>query len=294
MRPLLLVFLLIACSREPAGNCRLQLVADLAVTPNRNRLVEVSGRVNRTDTQLVIDTGAQRTVLTTGTVKSLLLAHSQRSVTRLEGVGGTVSNADVFANLELGGADFKQRLAEADIPGIEGLVGGDMLSDYDVEFDLPDHRFRLWHASGCGAGDLPWSGPRSTIPVQVAGGEWLHVPVTIDGKAIDAVLDSGTAISLLQTDAARRAGVTQKALAADPYVLVRGVDGGAISVRVHRFSFLSVGDDRITAPQIGVGEMRLGAPEMLLGLDYLRSRRVWVSYRTEQIFVQRPNSESEP
>src|SRR6266702_2829788 len=106
MWSLILVLLLIACSREPTGPCRLQPVADLPVTLDRHRL-EVNGRVNRSDTQLVIDTGAERTVLTAGTVKALLLAHSQRSMTRLTGVGGMVSNADVFADLELGSADFR-------------------------------------------------------------------------------------------------------------------------------------------------------------------------------------------
>ena len=59
-----------------------------------------------------------------------------------------------------------------------------------------------------------------------------------------------------------------------------------ISVRIYRFRSLSVGEDRITSPHIGVGEGQLGSVEMLLGLDYLRSQRVWVSYRIEQIFVQ--------
>jgi hypothetical protein len=286
MWSLLLVLLLVACSRELAGTCRLQPIADLPVTLEPNRLVEVSGRVNRSDVQLVIDTGAERTVLSAGTVKFLMLARSQHSITRLEGVGGTVSNADVYADLELGGAYSRQRLAEASIPGIGGLVGDDILSDYDVEFDLPNQRFRLWHATGCGAGDLPWTGPRTTIPVDLTGGERLRVPVTIDGKTIETLLDSGAAISVMQTEAALRLGVTLSALAADPELLVRGVDGSAIRLRIHRFGLVSVGNDLLTGPLIGVGDIQPSSPELLLGLDYLRQRKVWISYRTERIFVQ--------
>ena len=59
-----------------------------------------------------------------------------------------------------------------------------------------------------------------------------------------------------------------------------------IKVRVHRFDSLTVGGQRLAGAQIGVGDSQLRAPDMMLGLDYLRSRRVWVSYRTSRIFVQ--------
>ena len=95
----------------------------------------------------------------------------------MTGVAGTVSDADVYADLQLGRADFQERLAEANVPGIAGLVGADMLSEYDVEFNLPDGRFRLWRAPGCEAADLPWTGPRSTMPMRVTGGGQLRVPV---------------------------------------------------------------------------------------------------------------------
>jgi predicted aspartyl protease len=286
MRSLLLVLFLFGCAGGSSGPCQLQQIADLPATLDHN-LLQVTGHVNRADTRLLIDTGAERTVLTTATVASLMLPRSKFSLTRLIGVGGAVSNADVFAELELGGAHFSERLAVADIPTIGGLVGGDVLSNYDVEFDLPQGRVRLWHATGgCSASDLPWSGQRSTVPVQITAGDRVLVPVTIDGSPITAILDSGAALSLLQTDVARRLGVSQAALAADPELVVRGVDGGAISVRIHRFTSLSVGEDRISAPRIGVGTTQFDAPDMLLGLNYLRTRRVWISYRSGQMFMQ--------
>ena len=69
MRSLIVVLLLVACSSGAAGPCRLQQVADLPVTLVHGT-VEVPGRINRSGAQLVIDTGAERTVLTTAAVKS--------------------------------------------------------------------------------------------------------------------------------------------------------------------------------------------------------------------------------
>ena len=265
MRSLILVVMIVAgCSTGASGPCRLQTVADLPVTLAHNS-IEVKGSVNRSDAWLTIDTGAERTVLATAAVRTFLLAHSQRSRTQLTGVGGTTSDADVYADVQLGSADFQQRLAEADIPGISALVGADMLSDYDVEFDLPHGRFRLWHAPGCGAVDLPWVGPRSTMAIQVTGRGQLRVPVLVNGKAVNAMLDSGSGVTLLRTDAAQRLGVTAADMAADPQILVRGIGTGRVSVRLHRFNTLDVGGDRTVAPEIGVGEIQIGSEEVISG-----------------------------
>jgi hypothetical protein len=224
------------------------LVADLPVALTQNGL-EVTARVNRVATQFVLDTGAERTTLTTGTITSLLLARSKLTVSQLIGVGGAVSNADVFADLQLGTADFQQRFAVADVPSIGGLIGGDLLSNYDVEIAVPDHRVRLWRGSSCGVNDLPWSGPRATLPVHVTWGDRLVLGISLDGTPVEALLDSGSSISLLQTEAARRIGVGT--ISGDPAVLVHGIDGGSISVRIHRFRLMSIGQDQITAPRIG-------------------------------------------
>ena len=53
-------------------------------------------------------------------------------------------------------------------------------------------------------------------------------------------------------------------ISGDPAVLVHGIDGGSINVRIHRFQFMSIGQDQITSPQIGIGESQLVSPEMIL------------------------------
>jgi hypothetical protein len=90
----------------------------------------------------------------------------------------------------------------------------------------------------------------------------------------------------MTADAARRLGVTQAELAYDPQALVRGIGSGSIALRLHRFDSIHVGGDRIAPMQIGVGEVQIGTFDMILGLDYLRQHKIWVSYRTSEISVQ--------
>jgi predicted aspartyl protease len=285
MRALVFVSLLAGCSLGTPGVCRLQAVADVPVTLARGS-IEVPGAINHSPAQFVVDTGADRTVLSTTAVKNYLLAHSERSITHLSGLGGMVSHADVYADLQLGDAHFQQRLAEAEIPQGAGLLGADMLSDYDVEFDLPDGRFRLWRAPDCNAADIPWSGPRSTLAINVTDSQGLRVVVVVNGIRLAAILDSGATVTLMTTDAARRLGVAQTELAYDPEVLVRGVGAGNIALRLHRFNSINVGGERIAPMQIGVGELQIGTLDMILGLDYLLQHKVWASYRTHEISIQ--------
>ncbi len=276
----LLLLPLAACAGAPAGPCRLQQLADLPVTLDGNRL-DVTARVNGAETRLVLDTGAEATVLATGTIAALQLPRSQRSASRLGGVGGVVVNADAYADLDVGGIGVRRRFAVADIPGVGGLLGADVLSGSDVELDLPNRRVRLWRAPGCGAADLPWSGPRLTVPVEVTGGDLVRVTAMLDGRAVPALIDSGASRSLVKTDAAD-AGVAQ-----DPSIVARGLDGGAIGVRLHRFGTLAVGGDTVDRPRIGVAAFELRPAAMLIGVDWLRTRRVWIAYRTGQLFLQR-------
>jgi predicted aspartyl protease len=258
------------------------MVADLPARLTRSGL-EVTGQVNRIDSNLVLDTGAERTVLTTQTIRSDLLARSRLTISQLTGVTGTVSNADVFADIRMGTADFQQRFAVADIAGVNGLVGGDLLSDYDVELDIPGGRVRLWQASTCRADQLPWSGPRAMLSARVMG-DRLVIPVVIDGQPVDALLDTGSSISLLSTGVARRLGV--HTTSADTVASIRGVDGGSAIVRFHRFASMDIGQDHVANPLIAVGETQLVSPETVLGLDYLKGHRIWLSYRTGRIVLQ--------
>jgi predicted aspartyl protease len=283
------LILLAACAHDGTGSCRMQQVADLAATVDQNGL-GVTGQVEHTDIRLAIDTAAAETVLTPATASTLLLAraggsHNQQSGHRHGAESGTTANANAFADISLGTADFQRQFRVADATKLGGVIGADLLSDYDLELDLPDHRLRLWRAPGCGLADLPWTGPHEAVPMQVTGGELLRLPVTIDGQTVEAVLDTAAPVSLLQANAARRLGVTSAQLSADTTIAAHGVGGGAAQARLHRFGAIIVGQDRVVGPRIGVADFPLETGEMVLSLDYLADRHVWVSYRTGQVFI---------
>jgi predicted aspartyl protease len=249
----------------------MQAMADLPTTLDQNGLM-VTGRVEGSDTSFEINTAAQQTALTPATAE--LLART----------GPSSGNA--FAEITLGNADFQRQVPIVNITGAGGVIGGDLLSDHDLELDLPDHRVRLWRAPGCKLAHLPWTGPRDAVPVEVTRSELLRVPVTLNGQKVEAVLDSEAPVSLIQTDTARRLGVTSSELGRDARVAVHGAGRGSTPARMHRFDMLTVGQEQVKNPLIGVADFQPTTGEMVLGLDYLRDHRVWVSYRTGHLFIQ--------
>ena len=67
---------------------------------------------------------------------------------------------------------------------------------------------------------------------------------------------------------------------------LHGIDGGFISVRIHRFKSMSVGQDQMYSPLIGIGDSQFVSSEMILGFDYLRGRKIWIAFRARKIFMQ--------
>jgi hypothetical protein len=60
-----------------------------------------------------------------------------------------------------------------------------------------------------------------------------------------------------------------------------------LSSRVHRFSRLEIGAEVIHNPELVVTDIDLNDADLVLGVDFLGSRRVWLSYGSQQIFMPR-------
>ena len=68
-------------------------------------------------------------------------------------------------------------------------------------------------------------------------------------------------------------------------MFTRGVGGGALPSRIHRFESLTVGNIGLSNPEIVVTDLRLRGIDLILGMDFLRSRRLWLSYASFRVFL---------
>jgi hypothetical protein len=251
--------------------------------------VEVNGIV----ATLILDTGAQRSVVTEDAVRRLGLA-------RDEWVGiESRPNADP-RSLTLGGVALVRRTVNHDtsltvgvIPRtrvgnllIDGVLGRDFLSLFDLDIDVPARRLVLYKVLGCGGRFLPWQGGYAAVPVTLLDENALIVPVILDATPLRAMLDTGASSSLVAAPGLFRLGLRAANFAGDPADRVSGLGPHMATMYRHSFRSLRVGGETTGVPVIWTAPVHLTPiVDMLLGADWLADRRIWISFATRQLFV---------
>ena len=263
--------------------------------------ITVAVQVNGIAATFVLDTGAQRSVVSEAAVRRLGLARDAWIGTTMSGVGGIESrpNADP-RSLTLGDVPLVRRTLTHDnsltvgvIPRtrvgtllIDGMLGRDFLSLFDLDLDVPGRRLTLYQVHDCAGRFLPWKRGYAAIPVTLEAEYALVVPAAVDGTPLRAVLDSGASASLIGAPGLFRLGLRQATFADDPAEEVSGLGPRVVTMHQHRFRSLRVADQSIEQPLIWVAPIRLTPiVDMLLGADWLAGRRVWISFSTRQLFV---------
>lgn len=278
-----------------AASCAAQPAGVIGLVESRGRpLVPV--RIGNSMVNLAIDTGASRTSLTEAAVQRLGLRRDQGRQNWIHGTGGVlVSSGVVVEMLEFNGRRIARPTvavhplpgSEGAQPSIDGLLGADLLADYDIDLDIAARRLVL-HAirAGCPSAEPAWTDrPALPLPVERRGRMFM-LDAQVTGQPVRALFDTGALSTGITELAARRLNVTEAMLDAAPRSEGRGADGNARLVRRIRFEEVRIGPDAFRPVTLGVSRMMLppGA-EMLLGLDYMRPRRFFLSYSSGRAWV---------
>jgi predicted aspartyl protease len=277
------------CPAPPRDTLAIRLFHGLPLVP---------ARIDGVAAPLILDTGAEETVLTAAAAARLGLKGHYEYPSSLRSIGGGLASGQArVASLAVGAAvarDFIVLLAPLSLPGVagrqpDGLLGGDFLSHYDVDLDLAGERLTLYR-SGCAPPRPPWRGAYTTIPANRSIDGRLFFPVALDGHRLFAFIDTGAQVSTIDTRAARRLGLTKAAIAGGPAATLRGVSAAQVQAHAHRFARLQIGADTVRDTVMIVAPLNLPDADIVLGLDFLRGRRVWFSYPAHRIFLGPPRA----
>jgi hypothetical protein len=265
--------------------------------------VEVNGQV----ASFILDTGAERSLLTLEAAQRLGVARDQWVGTPMVGLGGGsagLPNANP-RSLSLGGVPLVRRTLNRDtsltvgvLPRarvgsqvIDGLLGRDYLSLFDLDLDMPARALTLYQVHDCSGRFLPWHENYDAVPVTILDkGKALLLTVVVDGTPLRAMLESGAGSSLLGKLGIFHLGLTPENLASDPSDEVGGFGPRLVTMHRHRFRSLRVGNQTIASPVIWAEPVLLAPPvlDMLLGADWIEGKRIWISYATQQLFLAVP------
>ncbi len=257
--------------------------------------------INDSSQPMILDTGADMTALTQATVERLRLAPDEWVSTLQRGAGGRLEKHRSVspASMLIGGMPLRRRgiVAKPTLPVIagigsgrqSGLLGEDLLSLYDLDLDLPAGTLTLFSVQGCAGRFVPWDQPYDAVPIQLG----MHsrsmplIPVLLDRHPLLAVLDTGASVSFLNLRGMRAMGLAPEMLDKDQAVGTSMV-GGRAATRLHRFSAMQIGSVVLHDPVLLTAPVPTPIFDMLVGLDFWTTHRLWISYATSQIFIARP------
>ncbi|WP_323990286.1 retroviral-like aspartic protease family protein [Nguyenibacter sp. L1] len=280
-----------ACSSGPR-RCVVSTLGDLKVMNDVGQPI-VRATINGTPVAFLIDTGAAFSIVSPEAAEALRLPYTGQFVP-IQGVGGqTVGNVVTVDRLGLGSGTARDTLfaVAGHFPGhigglpVVGLFGGNFLAAAEPVFDLPAHQLDLYTVSGCDSPTPTWSGPTDMAPIEIEGDSAIMIDVLLNGHRVSAQLDSGAGHTVILPGDARHAGVDRARLSQDPHGHMHGVDDNRFEAHLHRFDSLQVGHAIYYKPWIAVAPMEID--HALLGADFLRHNRVWISYRTQRVYIQR-------
>ncbi len=283
-----------ACTNSANTVCR----ADIPIESGQ-RLLIASLTVDGKPARGILDTGAQGSAVTDALVTRLGLLSDPRNGSLVSGVGGEGMPQDdaLVRQFELAGFDPSNGhypvigLPAGAAPGSEplgALVGADVLSHFDIEIDLPHDKLVLYDRDRCTAPLPDWPGPVTEVPLSITWTGRPKLTVKLDGHDIDALLDSGATQTVVDLPAAEKLGLSWDVLKKEPGSEGFGAAGVNFQRVPHTFQMLDIGGEAIPVPRLEVLDRSLREADMLLGLDWMRTHRVFISYRHHRLFIARP------
>ena len=275
-----------------------------AAGEGRRELISVS--INGSEKTFLLDTGTFVSAVSQSVVKELDLPMRQGNTT-LYTMGGGASSYQAAVN-EFGYGRAKihnSDLSVLNLSGIDGLLGLDFLGPYDADLDFGSDMLRIFSQDHCEGGVLYWQAPAiGVVPFRVLDGH-LTVPVTLDGRQVNAIIDTGSPRTDMSQDTARY--VFSLTLGA-PGVEEAGdfANDPKYKIYSHTFDSLSFGDITVKNPRmtlvpdlIGRGGERqqqagnraklysdeIKLPELIIGMNILRKLHIYMAFKEQRLYV---------
>jgi predicted aspartyl protease len=291
------------------SNCKMVQIADLPVRLERNRLI-VDGAINGQKIGIMLDTGAERSLIPRSAAVRLGLGRQAVRGYRIVGVGGeTQVEAAYIEEFKIGQATRKGWrvivAGEKDLgENIAFILGDDFFQQVDVEFDLAHGAVRLFQPKDCDGVSLAYWATEGIGEVEMERVTDAHpqivLTVQINGQPIKALLDSGSTKSVLNKLDAARLGVTPETPGVVAVGSGTGIGPKSIDSWIGQFDSVAFGNETIRNIKITFADLwkdatytetgsRLGThlagqQPMVLGADLLLGHRLLVAHSQRKIY----------
>jgi clan AA aspartic protease (TIGR02281 family) len=295
----------VAGSATAQSKCVLQEIGELPLSSDGGDLV-VEAAINGVPVKMIVDTGSMATSLFRSTADKLGLRMKPIAGVTFYGAGGSdVLNEVGVKELKVGNLTARNMdmavLGRRTMGDVGGLLGAGFLFQADLEIDAPEGKLRFFKPTGCTGDQVVYWQKAYAVVSNVSPDPDLDIQIMVKlgGAPIRATLDSGASTSVVYRAAADRFGDNTVARQAEQSAI--GIGKQSVEQEVATFPSFSFGDETIRNAKLSVAdvfkagrEVRLGSriakavvdePDMLLGADFFRSHRVYISKGQKKIYA---------
>lgn len=282
-----------AKAAEPwPAECKLKREASLPFTLRHGHIV-VGVQLDGVPRNFVVDTGGFLSSVTKEVAEGQgLKTHLINDDIAISGIGGekaaryAIADTMRFGHLQ---ANDVRLVIEPDAAGEDGLIAPDYLRNFDIEIDFSQKTLNLFKPHPCAGRAVYWTDHYTTLPLNITSQGHIRVLATLDGKELEALVDTGSPATLI---GARTASVTFQLAAPDNKVTISGSAGGNTQAGLHRFGTLQLGNIAINNPPLLVTEdeaaWRSDNASLLLGLQELSKFHLYIAYSRSEMYLS-PN-----
>jgi len=255
----------------------------------------VDGTINGTPATMLIDTGSGQTHMTMNAATRLDLSLHMTGQW-LNGIGGLSRLYSARLKDFSIGPTHASRRPELTVigsttftPAFDAIIGAPFLLQTDLELDLRAKQMKFYRPLECRKTELLlWKENTVVLPFESSrdNSPNPHFTVLVNGKEMDALIDSGAHRSFMMLNAAKRAGIDVNGPRA-----VRERDAGGVgSDRAPHWiapvKTLQIGEETISNVELGIIDSQ-GArtADLYLGQDFLRTHRVLFAMSQEKLYI---------
>ena len=263
--------------------------------------------------KLLVDTGGAFSMLTKRTVRELGLKTGQAGV-EIRNIRGQASSEMIrlpsltLGRLNPGSVAFMVDPA-ADNPNdtrppfFHGVLAPDFLANVDVDFDFAANKLNIISQNHCAGKVVYWQAPTvAIVPMAIDQSGHITLRMELDGKRVNAMLDTGASNTNLNLNTARQ--MFNVDVNAPDVEKVGDLKGGyTASIYRRRFKSLAFEGVVINNPMIdllpdmlsgqGAPAPRTGSiirenralPDVILGMTTLSQLHLYIAYKERKVYI---------
>lgn len=273
-------------------DCRLHLMTSLPMNALQTGRVAVDAAIGDHPLRLLVDTGSPSSTLTQHAVETLgLKEHAVTAGVRIRMFGGEKLTSYVrvtgfrLGRLTAPWAEFLVMENRRD--EFDGILGGDFISQFDVDFDFANAKLNLFQPHPCEGKAVYWTQDETAIakiPFTMEQDErHILIPILVDGRKIKAIVDTGASRSTMNFETASWMFDLEENSPG-----VRAMGDPQDPVYTYPFKTLTFAGVTVNNPEIMLfprDKSHFNDYRALLGITILRRLHLYIAYKEHLLYV---------